>query len=56
MDFIYIYEIELKPLEIAVSRAGRRCRGQIMKAIHPMYNVSLFRVVTMNFPCITNMS
>jgi hypothetical protein len=39
----------MKPLVIALSGAGRGLRGgEMVGTIKPMYNVSLFKIVTIN--------
>jgi hypothetical protein len=48
----------MKPLAIALSEEGRELRG--VRAddgeIKPMYNVKVFRCVTINPPCTRNIS
>jgi hypothetical protein len=39
-----------KPLATALSGAGRGSRKKTVWVILPMYNISLFRIVTMNPP------
>jgi hypothetical protein len=40
----------ITPLAIALSGVGRGQWGEIMGVIEPIYNVSLFGIVTMNSP------
>jgi hypothetical protein len=40
----------IKPLTIAFSGVGRELGGEMVGIIYPMYNVRLFRIVTVNSP------
>jgi hypothetical protein len=46
----------VKPLAIALSGGRGVCREEMVGAIYPMYNVRLFRIVTINCPQTTNIS
>jgi hypothetical protein len=48
---IHIQNRTKKPLAIALSQGGRGPRRGAGGGDQPMYNISLFRIVTMNPPC-----
>jgi hypothetical protein len=51
MGIIHLYEIEQwNFLQLFEVGQGGYPEGELMGVIKPMYNVSLFRIITMNLP------